>query len=273
MNRQKLLFLTLFSLQAALLPAQDAEKNILGLNLGAGYLSRQDLIFSPFMHNDFSFPVIRLEYTKKGYLFHNLQAGYSGYTPSVVNSYNYLENGKEKISAPHSFTFIDLDYLIGKELAFNTGTFTAGVTIMNNIQVLNYVYGRTGNFGYHATLGAGIFGKYDHSIGLKSMVSVTLKLPAASWFARSPYLVNDDEYIDNIRSHSGLRTFTSFIADGSLATWNKLQYFDLDLTYSFDLTDHWGIGPSYSLEFIHAAEPRSLLSFRNSIFISVHTKF
>jgi hypothetical protein len=273
MNYQKLLLLSLFSLQASLLTSQDAERVMLGLNVGAGYLSRQDLVFSPFIHNDFSFPVIRLEYTNKGYLYHKLQLGYSGFTPSVAKSYKYLEDGEEKTAAPHSFTFIDLDYLIGKELAFNNGSLTAGVSIMNNIQALNYVYGRTGNFGYHATLGAGIFGKYDHPVGLKSMVSVTLKLPAATWFARSPYLVNDDDYIENISSHSGIRTFTSFLADGGFATWNKLQYFDLDISYSFDLTDHWGIGPVYSLEFIHAAEPRNLMSFRNSIFISVYTKF
>jgi len=73
-----------------------------------------------------------------------------------------------------------------------------------------------------------------------------------SWLARSPYLVNDDEFIENTSSHSGFKTFTSFIGDGKLVSWNSWQSFDLEIKYLSHLNKKWQLGAAYLFEFIHS---------------------
>jgi hypothetical protein len=166
-----------------------------------------------------------------------------------------------------------LDYQIGKTRDFNKVAFTYGGLFSSDIQAMNYVYGRVSSFGYHATFGAGIFGNLNFSAGERSNLSFGFQLPVVFWYARSPYLVNDDNYIENISSHSGLKSFIAFISDGSLVTVNKIKNFDLMAGYTYHLKERWGIGTCYTFELVHANSPRNLLSFRNSIFFSTYVKF
>lgn len=269
-----LFFLIFFTLLGTQLFGQETlKKHSLKLSTGLSQLSRQDLIFSPFIHKDITFMNAGIGYTKEAALFHEVELRYANFTPSVTNAYEFYEDGEEKISNPHFLTFITLDYLIGKKMISGKISFTAGAILMTEIQALNYVYGRFSNFGYYASTGVGAFGRYGYELSNKSNLSMTMKLPVVSWYARSPYLVNDDEFIENISSHSGFKTFMSFLGDGDLTSWNRLQYFDIEADYTFDLSERWIIGAAYLFEFIHSSKPRTLLSFRNSVNLSVYHKF
>ena len=274
MNIPKLFFLIFFTLSGNLLFGQEIlKKHSLKLSSGLSQLSRQDLIFSPFIHKEITFMNVGIEYTKEAALFHKVGLRYANFTPSVASGFVFYEDGEEKISEPHYLTFISLDYLIGKKIISGKARLTVGAILMADIQALNYVYGRFSNFGYYASSAVGAFGKYDYAISDKSTLTITMKFPVVSWYARSPYLVNDDEFIENISSHSSLKTFMSFLGDGDLVSWNNLQYFDIEADYTFDLSERWGIGAAYLFEFIHTSTPRTLLSFRNSVNLSVYYKF
>ena len=142
-----------------------------------------------------------------------------------------------------------------------------------NTQSLNYVYGRIGSFGYFSAINLGVFGKLDFSLNEDNRLTLKLQLPAVSWVSRSPYLVNDDEFIENISSHSGVKTFFAFIKDGKPATWNTVQQFDFEMKYLYQFLPKWGIGITGRYEFIHAQNPRNLLSHRSSLNISATFKF
>lgn len=249
-------------------------KNNLTLSLGAGHIARQDLVFTPFIHRDFTPLNIGLEYTRSANFYQKLNLRFASFNPMLTSPYEYAINGETKVASQHFFTFIDLDYAFGKEIKkTEKSTTTVGALVATDVQVLNYVYGRIGSFGYYSNIGLGGFISKEYTLSEKSRISGRFALPLFNWLSRSPYLVNDDEFIENISSHSNVKTFFAFIGDGKFATLNKLQTFDLEATYTYQLHRRWGIGVSYLFEFIHSKEPRSLLSYRNSLFVSANFKF
>ncbi len=271
-------FLLLAFLITGMLPATVAQesqkKNSLSLHWGPGYLTRQDLVFSPFIHNDFGFLNAGLDYTRFVRNFQELRISYSGYAPMLTEPYEFLVHGELQTAGPHLFTFIDLDYMLGKRITSSGGLhLTAGGLFTSDIQALNYVYGRLGYFGYYAAIGLGGFLRLDYLAGDRHGFGTALRVPFVSWAARSPYLVNDDEFIENTASHEGVRTFLDFLGDGEIATWDRLQYFDLNIYYVYRLNARWHLGAGYLLEFIHYTAARNLLSAENIISLSATIRF
>lgn len=255
------------------LQAQDITNSI-QLQMGLSNIVRQDLIFSPFIHNDLSPINVGIRYQGEKTFYQNLHLRFSSLKPSLIDPYEFYDNNEIKQTGPHNFTVIDLDYWIGKEFRRSEKSATkAGIAFNADIQALNYVYGRFSNFGYYSAIGLGGFMSHTYNINEKNKITGQIALPIFSWLARSPYLVNDDEFIENISSHSGTKTFFAFIGDGNFATLNKLQTLDFRLNYTYKLNDRWEFGCDYLFEFIHSKEPRNLLSYRNSIFLNTTFKF
>ncbi len=270
----KLVF-SVITLIALLQQAKGQEfENKLSLNLGAGYIARQDLVFSPFIHQDFTLLNLGLEYTRNTNVYQNLRLGFTSFNPMLTSPYEYTINGETELASEHYFTLIDLDYSIGKEFRkTDKSTTKVGAIFAADVQVLNYTYGRIGSFGYYSSFGLGAFILKEYSLNEKSSVSGRFAIPLFNWLSRSPYLVNDDEFIENISSHSTLKSFFAFIGDGEFATLNKLQTFNLEAKYTYQLNRRWDIGLGYFFEFIHVKEPRKLLSYRNSLFVSTNYRF
>lgn len=267
--------LLIVSLSAISCYGQDTiNKNSFTFSFGPGYIVRQDLIFSPFIHTDFSFLNVGLDFTRDADFYQKVSLHYGNFDPMVTAPYDFTVHGETETAYPHNFNVIEIDYLLGKTIKENKkSTLTAGGLFTSDIHAMNYVYGRISSFGYYAAFGFGIFGKNDLAISEKSKVSTTLQLPLFAWLARPPYIGIDDEFIENISSHSGFKTFASIVGDGKLVTWNRLQTVDLVIKYSYQLNEKWDVGAAYFFEFIHSSQPRSLLSFRNSINLSSTLRF
>lgn len=264
----------LILLLCSVLPAQELKKKEWSISLGAGQLSRQHLVFSPFLHQDISFLNLGLSYSRQADFYQQYRLTVANFSSMVAEPFIFREYDEVQTANPHSFTFVNLDYILGKALKRGqTSGFTVGGLFSAKIQANNYVYGRFSNFGYFSTFGLGVFGKYDYMPGMRNKFSFTARVPLVSWLAQSPYLVNDDEYIENTYSHSGITTFFNFIADGEAATWNRLQYLDLEARYQYRLSDRWALGAAYTFEFIHSSEPRPLWSFRNGLMFSTSYQF
>lgn len=275
MKTTKFILLLAFISATFRLCAELPEKeNTFSMNIGLGQNSRQDQVFSPFIHNNFSLLNGSVEYSRTGKFFQQVKIGMSTFDPMLQQPYNYSEHDEVKTATPHYFLYIDLDYLLGRNLKeLGKINFTIGGMFNTNTQSLNYVYARIGSFGYFSALNLGVFGKFDFSFTEKNGLSFMLKLPVVSWLSRSPYLVNDDEFIENISSHSGVKTFLAFIKDGKPATWNSLQQFEIEIKYMYYFLPKWGIGLSGQYEFIHAEKPRNLFSQRSSVNIAATFKF
>ncbi len=275
MKTTKFILLLAITLTSTRLFAVKPETgNTLSLGFGLGQNTRQDLIFSPFVHNDFSLLNGAIDYSRNGKYYQQVKIGVAIFEPMLQEPYNYMEYDEVKTATPHYFLYFDLDYLFGNKVKETGKTvFTIGGMFDTNTQSLNYVYGRIGSFGYFSAISLGVFGKLDFLISEKKRLTIKLQIPAVSWVSRSPYLVNDDEFIENISSHSGVKTFFAFIKDGKPATWNTVQQFDFELKYLYQFLPKWGIGIAGQYEFIHAQNPRNLVSQRSSVNISATFKF
>jgi len=253
---------------------QTDSGNTLSFMVGPGYSARQDLIFSPLVHRDLTSVNVGLAYARKAKAYQSLVVRYANFAPIVGESYQFLDHGESKTASPHYFTLVDIDYSIGKNIAQSgRSTTTLGGRLSSDLQLLNYAYGRVGSTGYYLSFGLGPFIKQDYQISERSRLTAQLQLPLISWLARSPYLVNDDEFIENISAHSDFKSFAAFIGDGNFATLNQVQSLDLSVGYAYRLSQKWKIGADYWFEFMHASSPRSLLSFRNSLSFSANFTF
>jgi hypothetical protein len=253
---------------------QEIKQNQLSLTWGAGHLTRQDLIFSPMIHRDFSAIHILLGYEWKKKRVQNIELSFSSFNPALTQG-SYLEYGEVKTIYPHSFSFVTIYYGLGKQIKSNHKiAMDAGGFFHPDIQVLNYAYGRTGPyFGYFASLGIGVFGNIRYQINSVNQLKAELRLPLAAWIARSPYLVNDDEFIENTSSHNSFKTFLAFIGDGELAFWNRWQKADLLVQYHHRFTNSITAGAGYRFSVLHHAEPRNLLSIENFLTLNLSYNF
>lgn len=268
-------FLLVFLFTFHLIPVFSIGKqpeNRISLFLGGSYLARQDLIFSPFVHHDFSLMNVGFEYQRNAGYYQQIGLDFGSFAPMLTEPYHFLIDGESLPAMPHSFNLVDIDYTFGKSLP-HYSQLIVGAAFTADVQAFNYVYGRFGAFGYYAAMGLGPFVKKQWSINDKSDVTLALKVPLVSWLARSPFLVNDDEYIANIASHSGVKTFAAFLADGRPVTLNKWQTFDFDLAYCWQFMPDWQIGAAWQFAFARSVAPRMMTSYRHSLNLSIHHQF
>ena len=246
---------------------------LLQFSVGPSFLTRQDLVFSPFIHTDFSLFNGGLEYqcNKRGHQFFRMN--YAGFETGLQTPYDYIFDDSIATAYPHDFTFAQIAYghgfSIGKR---DTLRPTAGFAVQMDIQAMTYQYGRFSFFGYYSTTALNVWYRHTFPIGNKSRIIGMVEAPLVSWLTRSPYLVNDDDFIENTYSHNGFETFFEYLADGHIATWDEVQRVDLGLQYQYDLSRTWAVGAAYKFSFIHASEPRDLYSIQNNFNLTLGFK-
>ncbi len=262
--------LSVFFMYTVSLSAQPASLSLL---LGPGSYARQDQIFSPFVHQDWSLLNVSLQYDwgKKNDQFTAIEFG--SYNPILVPSYGYGD--EDDVTYPHNFTLVNLTYGFGKRLAMakENRALTLGGFFEADIQASTYNYAWLGTFGYLAPISIGIWSEYTYTLNAKNKFSGKLLLPVVSLVARSPYLANDDAFIENTYSHNGLKTFFAYLGDGKVQTWNRIQQVELQLGYDYALSSAWSIGATYAFRFQHVAKPLPFLSYRNTFYLHITRNF
>jgi hypothetical protein len=257
-----------------LLPSGDilAQEKSLSFRFGPGHIARQDQIFSPFNHTDWSLVNTGIRYESRNRFHQWIDLGVGSYNPILVPSYSF---GDDEQTYPHSFLLVNLTYALGKLIssANSAGRWTAGGFVENDIQPSSYNYGHVGSFGYFASIGLGAWARYEYNLNKQNSLSLTAQLPLAALVARSPYLVNDDEFIENTSSHNGLKTFLAFLGDGEIQTLNRMQQMELHVTFTHAFNNKWKLGCWYELHVLHVREPLPLIQFRNVLNVTATLTF
>jgi len=269
-----ILFVLLIGACLAATARNGGQENQWTVYAGPGYLARQDLVFSPHVHQDFSVLNAGTEYLRKGRVYQKVMLGIAMFDPMVTQPYTFYTYGEAGTALPHQFYFVELDYIMGRTLATDGRTrLTLGGLFSTDIQAMNYVYGRVGNFGYFAALGLGFSILAEHPAGENGELSTSVSFPLLSWQARSPYLVNDDAFIKNQSSHSAFRSFFAFLADGKLLSIKDLQIVNMEAGYTWHPNRKLGLGLRYGMGIIHSTDPRDLLSFQHNVDLTIHIYF
>ncbi|MBC8172851.1 MAG: hypothetical protein H7X71_03000 [Chitinophagales bacterium] len=255
--------------------AQDTSlHNYFSLQGGMNMLKRQDLIFSPFIHNDISFLNTEIRYGHERRLRQDIVISFSSFQSSITGAYDYYSDGDTLTQFPHAFNLIDINYSLSKKIMEKERlTLYAGGSFANNIDVMNYYYGFASYFGYFATFSLSGMAQVTYKINENSKIHAGVSVPLVSQVARSPYLINDDEFIQNNYSHNGVKTFFAYLADGNMETLNHFQKLTAEITYSTQLSERWEAGVQYSFDFSHYSPVASFTSVENKINILIKYNF
>lgn len=267
-------FLLVVTLGAA--AAVHAEPiHTIGFSYGGAYLARQDLVFSPMAHRSFSPIAAQLSYERAGRMHHAASISFSTHSPILVPSYEFTDDstGDPRYTLPHSFNFLALEYALGVPLLEDhSGRIVVGGSLPQEIDITSYTYSVSGVFGYSATFSLAAWMQGSLALGERVELTGTLRIPVVGWLARSPYLVNDDEYIENISSNRTLPTFAAFIADGSLASFGRVQRADLSLLARYSLRDRWTATAELRYGFARVAVPLQLLSYKAQLLAGMEVR-
>lgn len=270
--------LLLFLLFSAKISAQTSPTRALELSLGYNLLARQDLVFSPFVYEGGGPSSIGLAYRrdKRWQQIWSLQFAQASarHQPEFDYTLPYEEPGEVQRSAAHGFTFLDFGYTLGKQvLQRGRSTWSLGGVASADLDALNYNHARVSNFGYFITFELAAWGRWSHQFTSRHRLEAEARLPLLAWVARSPYGINDDDFIQNIASHRTLRTLTNFIGDGHLTTLDRYQRATLMLRYDFALHRRWHIGANYRGDWMRHDRPLPLRSVQHQAAINLSLHF
>lgn len=254
---------------------QPAARHRLSLSLGLNALARQDLIFSPFVHRNLSLRGAALGWERERNALGWLSLRYAGFAPQHRTPYSYWWNpGQQRYATgPHSFTFVELEG--GWAHAWTRGSLTlrTGAAAGQLLQALYYANGPFSMFGYFAALGAGPWTGIEWRPARRCALDASLHWPLLSWTARSPYLVNDDAFIENTLSHHPVRTVLAFLADGALEGPHQLQLLTASGRLRFRLSEAWDLGAGCRLQLIRHAQPLPLRSVQQHLHLEAGYRF
>ncbi len=251
------------------------QRNQLALRLGFSHIDRQDQVFSPFVQSGASWQQLNVYWQRSTRWNQYAGIRYNGFSASRFGAFNYTKkpDADTKTTLPHSFTFVEIEYGLGKKWRAGTYEFSAGGALENTVQAMNYQYGEASFFGYLATFSLSPWLQISRPVGQKGNLHANLSIPVLSWVARSPYLVNDDEFIENASSHSGLKTFARFVQHGALQFPDQLQKLSGSLGYTHHLSRRWAAGLQYRFQFIRHTTPLTLLSYENDVQVEIAWTF
>ena len=255
------------------LSAQDIKPNALGIHLGMGNLQKQDLIFSPFVANDWSPLNVRLEYEHHGKLNHKVDLRFGQYSYFVGEPFSYYSRGILYDKYPHSFTNVDLNYSLSKNILHSARwTISVGGRVRNRFQIANYEFGHAGQFSYHLSMGLDALVDVEYRTG-KHALNSALALPVFSYLSRSPYTGQDDPYLERIMVHGDLKVFAQQLKAGTLQSWGTSRMADFELGYTYAFNPAWEIGITYLFSMNLHNDPVNYTSFENIVYLGTTFKF
>jgi hypothetical protein len=242
--------------------------NSIGIYWGTGNLEKQDLIFSPFVHQTWSPVNFTLNYERSAKLEQRATIRFGSYKAHTGDLFSYQLDGETYPKLEHSFTRLDLNYSLGAEVAGNDQwKFILGGRFRNRFQISNYDYSAAGSFGYCLPIGLDGWFNLGYEPEGKHRFEMNLYLPLFSYVARSPYMGQDDEYMERISVHGDLKIFLNQLTSGQIQSWGTSQIVDLDLGYRYAISDRWELGAAYLFSMNLHSTPVRLSSYENLFLI------
>jgi hypothetical protein len=137
------------------------------------------------------------------------------------------------------------------------------------IEVLSWSYGVTYTTGYSGafTLGPWVDGHWRAAD--RWTLEGSLTLPLFGWLARSPYALNDDEYILANQTHNPLVAFGAYFADGGLTWVGEHQAVRTRAAAVFELKGRTSLVAAWRFEVLHFTEPLPALAYGNALDLGV----
>lgn len=278
-------FLKSFSLQSIILiclclgerlQAQD-RKNELSLRYGVQHQVRQDLLFSPLLYEGLAVPNLGLGFQRtNSNSIHQIGLTGSLYNMKSGKEFTYLDwfTLEEKEGLSSSFLNIRLNYAFLKKIwAMQKLTLWVGGNSANEIDAFFYEFGRFGTFGYTGIFSLNPTVQLNYGLFKEDQLLFQVETPVIAWVARSPFAVNDDEFIQNQSLHKTFPTLTRLMADGEIQTFNQLKTIQAQVGYKKRISSRFSLQGLYQFRYQYLKKPRSSESVQNNFQLLLNYKF
>ncbi len=277
--RHALLFSTfILTFTCIELNAQDSlsARNSISLEYGLHHLADQDLIFSPFVLDDIAPFNISAAWKHTGKFNQIAEVYFDSFDPTYQNTFTYYTNPDSEATETirDDFTFVRINYGFGKTIRNSEKySFMVGGMTENTVIAKYYYAGYFSTFGYFASFALSPWAELNYHLDEKNTIQAGVHFPLVTWVCRSPYLANDDQFIENTASHKSVKTFFAYLHDGNLQTFNTMQQFDLKATYTYSISKKFDAGISYHFTFINNSIPLKYASVQNAFNLQATFKF
>ncbi|MCU0447328.1 MAG: hypothetical protein MUE85_20725 [Microscillaceae bacterium] len=256
--------------------AQD-RPNALRLSYGLQHQLRQDQLFSPLVYKGLAIPNLALAYQRfNESSIHQAEIGFSLYNMRNGKEFEYLDwlNLTPKKGLSSSFIDIKLNYTFLKKI-FTANDFSIylGAKSSNEIEAFFYEFGRFSTFGYTGIFSLNPAIQFNYQMPNDDRLFLALDVPVVAWVARSPYAVNDDDFIERQSSHKTLPTLARLMADGKLQTLNQVKNIRLQAAYQRFISERLSLEALYEFNYQYLKQPRPSESIKNNLFLTLSFHF
>ncbi|MFY0688259.1 MAG: hypothetical protein JXQ90_13890 [Cyclobacteriaceae bacterium] len=252
------------------------QESQISFGWGLGNFKKQDLSFSEMIHRDYSPFNVMLGYQKSGNIIQSVDARFGMYESMVSESFTYTDNEDRTFhSYPHSFLMLDINYSLKKEIwSSNSTKVYVGGRVRNRLHIGYYLFAdHAGSTNYYFSTGLDAVVSAQQQIGDFHKVGLQVAAPLFSYNARNPYLTWDDEYFEAVSGHSAISSVIGYYQSGSWRSWGSSQIFDMDLDYTYQLSDRLDLGAKYWLSVNLNQIPTYMASINNTLFLVANYKF
>jgi hypothetical protein len=240
---------------------------------GVSPIVRTDLLLSPLRYTG-ALPAAGLLWTGVGERASNrvgLDLSLGGIRSGP--DWTYRMDGETVEAGPTGTTLIDLRYAHGRKVIDKAWTLQLGGTFVTHLEQHTYPYGFTGVSNYLGTLTLSPWAEATVDVGKRQHISVEGWVPVLAWVARSPYSVHDDEYLWHNRDTNVLAIAARYIGAGEMASPLTYQSAHLRTTWSYDLSDHWGVLVAGRLDALHLTDPSPMVEVQLGVNAGIRGSF
>lgn len=268
MNSKLVLLLITLSCQSA------ASQNSLELTYGLRHYQRQDLTFSPLIFKGTAPINLGMSYQRTGEkLQTKVHIDLAGFACRSVAAFEYSkwdEVGPLTVP-PSNFWMIGMgvDHLRQIRGSGRPMTWYAGLSLRAQLGALFYEFGEYGAFGYTtvAALSPSVAGVWKMSE--KNSLHFSLSLPLFNWIARSPYAINDDEFIERQSNHRAMKTLLRLSGDGHWASLGQVQAGTFSVKFNRTFHAKWALSLGYDFSLLRAQDPHPLTAMEQGLVLGI----
>jgi hypothetical protein len=141
------------------------------------------------------------------------------------------------------------------------------------IEVLSWSYAVTWTTGYSGAFTLGPWLDVRWAPHPRWTIEASLTAPLAGWVARSPYALNDDEYIAANQSHNPIVAFGAYFADGHAAWIGTYQAVRTRMGAAYAFHDRLSITLAWRFEVLHDPSPLPVTAYAHFADVGIRARF
>ncbi|WP_128543312.1 hypothetical protein [Larkinella soli] len=243
----------------------------LSLRGGLQHLNRSDRLLSPrvYLGSSPTNVQLALDRTRTRTRTH-LSIGFAQFDIRSQPDYSYLNDRGEPLGTfPTSTSLLNIRYGYARRLG---SRWAAGLMSDNQLMITDQAYGRGTYFNYLNHFSLSPWLSFRQPLTPRLSVSAQTWFPVVSWVSRSPYAVQDDQYMRDNMNHQALPTLLNYLKRGEIQSVDRFQKVNAEVRLTLALTRSLDISAAYQIEYLRNTTPRLIRQTRQMAALGICLK-